>query len=94
MTRGSSWTRVTWLWKEKVTSTGSVAPSMGAALLGCGVAESGMWPSPAKSAEVGSMPTQPAPGTNTSVQACRSVKSSAGPLGPSRLSWSAASWTR
>ena len=62
MTRGSSWTRVTSLTKPNVTSTGSVAPSIGAALLGCGVALSGMWPSPANSALVGSMPTHPAPG--------------------------------
>ena len=62
MTRGSSWTRRTSLWKENVTSTGSVAPSIGAALLGWGVALSGMWPSPANRLEVGSMPTQPAPG--------------------------------
>ena len=42
VTRGSSCTRVTWLRKENVTSTGSVAPSIGAALLGWGVALSGM----------------------------------------------------
>ena len=63
MTRGSSWMRRTSLAKEKVTSTGSVAPSIGAALLGCGVALSGMWPSPANRPLVGSRPTQPAPGT-------------------------------
>ena len=30
---------------------------------GCGVADSGMWPSPANSDDVGSSPIQPAPGT-------------------------------
>ena len=94
MTRGSSWKRVTTLAKSSVTSQGSTAPLMGAADAGCGVADSGMWPSPAKRAEVGSSPIQPAPGTNTSAQACRSVKSAVGPLGPSSDSWSGASWTR
>ena len=35
---------------------------IGAAVAGCGVAAKGMCPSPAKSPEVGSSPTQPAPG--------------------------------
>ena len=48
---------------------------------GSGVAASGMCPSPANSPEVGSRPTQPAPGRYTSAQACRSVKSCAGPGG-------------
>ncbi len=94
VTRGSSWKRVTTLEKSRVTPLGSTSPLIGAALEGCGVADSGMCPSPANSAEVGSSPIQPAPGTNTSVQACRSVKSAAGPFGPSRLSWSEVSWTR
>ena len=33
--------------------------------------------------EVGSSPIQPAPGIYTSAQACKSVKSASGPLGPS-----------
>ena len=40
----------------------STAPVTGAALAGPGVAASGMWPSPARRPEVGSSPTQPAPG--------------------------------
>ena len=35
---------------------------VGAAAEGCGVQASGMWPSPASRPEVGSRPTQPAPG--------------------------------
>ena len=42
--------------------TGRSLPVIGAALAGCGVADSGMWPSPANSPDVGSRPTQPAPG--------------------------------
>ena len=62
MTRGSSWTRVTVLEKSRVDSAIPVAPVIGAAEDGCGVAASGMWPSPANSPEVGSSPIQPAPG--------------------------------
>ncbi|SHV83088.1 Uncharacterised protein [Mycobacteroides abscessus subsp. abscessus] len=94
VTRGSSCTRVTTLTKSRVDSQGSTAPVIGAADSGCGVADSGMWPSPASRPEVGSRPTQPAPGMYTSVQACRSVKSAAGPEGPSSASTSALSWTR
>ena len=43
-------------------ASGSCAPLMGAALDGCGVAASGMCPSPARRPEVGSRPIQPAPG--------------------------------
>jgi hypothetical protein len=71
---------VTVLLNENTVSTiGPVAPVIGAALDGSGVHESGMWPSPANRPDVGSRPTQPAPGTYTSAQACRSVKSSSGP---------------
>ena len=94
MTRGSSCTRVTTLEKSSVVSHGSVAPVIGAADAGCGVADSGMWPSPANSPDVGSSPIHPAPGMYTSVQACRSVKSAAGPDGPSSASTSEVSCTR
>jgi len=70
------------------SSHGSVAPVIGADDAVCGVADSGMWPSPAKRPDVGSSPIQPAPGTYTSAQACRSVKSAAGPDGPSSASTS------
>jgi hypothetical protein len=43
-------------------SQGRAAPEIGAALLASGVQASGMCPSPASSPEVGSSPTQPAPG--------------------------------
>ena len=56
---------------------------MGAAAEGAGVQASGIWPSPASRPEVGSRPIQPAPGKYTSHQACRSVKSTSVPLGPS-----------
>ena len=80
---------------EKVTTVGSVAPLIGAEDPGVGVAESGMWPSPANSPDVASSPIQPAPGTYTSAQACRSVKSALGPEGPPPVgAWSATSWTR
>jgi hypothetical protein len=94
VTLGSSWTRVTRLEKSNVVSHGSVAPVIGAADAGCGVADSGMCPSPANSAEVGSRPIQPAPGMYTSVHACRSVKSAAGPDGPSSALTSEVNWTR
>ncbi|TXT16196.1 MAG: hypothetical protein FD132_2946 [bacterium] len=86
--------RVTVFSKLKLTSQGSVAPVTGAALTGSGVQARGMWPSPANRPEVGSSPIQPAPGTKTSAQACRSVKSASGPEGPSRDFWSAVSCTR
>ena len=69
----------------------SVAPVIGAEDAGCGVADNGMWPSPANSPDVGSSPIQPAPGTYTSVQAWRSVKSAVGPDGPSSALTSATS---
>ena len=94
VTLGSSCTRVTVLEKSKLVSVGPVAPVIGAADDGCGVAASGMWPSPANSPEVGSSPIHPAPGMYTSVQACRSVKSAAGPDGPSRAGTSEVSCTR
>ena len=62
-----------------MTSHGSVAPEIGAAVAGCGVQTRGMWPSPASRPEVGSRPIQPAPGRYASAQACRSVKSASGP---------------
>ena len=86
--------RVTVLENSSTASHGSVLPVMGAALSGLGVAASGMWPSPANSPDVGSKPIQPAPGMYTSAQACRSVKSAAGPDGPSSALTSEASWTR
>ena len=49
-----SWWNSTWL--------GLTRPETGAADSGFGVAASGMCPSPANSPEVGSRPTQPAPG--------------------------------
>ena len=42
-----------------------------------------MCPSLTNNPEVGSKPTQPAPGKYTSTQACKSVKSCSGPEGPS-----------
>ena len=60
--RGSSWARRTVLANSIVVTDGSVAPVIAAADAGWGVAASGMWPSPANSAEVGSSPIQPAPG--------------------------------
>ena len=92
MTRGLSAIRTTVLAYDMEVSARSVAPVMAALEEGCGVAASGMCPSPANRADVASRPIQPAPGTYTSAQACRSVKSSLGPpvLSPS----SGASWTR
>ncbi len=63
VTRARSTTRVTLISKSNSLSTFSTAPVIGAALLGFGVAASGMWPSAASSPEVGSSPIQPAPGT-------------------------------
>ena len=71
------------MWCENSTSHSSTPPSTGAALEGSGVQASGIWPSPAIKPEVGSSPTQPAPGKKTSHQACRSVKSVSAPLGSS-----------
>ena len=62
VTRGASNTRCTAMWCENSTSHSSTAPLIGAALSGCGVQTSGMWPSPASSPDVGSSPIQPAPG--------------------------------
>ncbi len=94
MIRGVSASRTTELAYAIVVSARSVAPVIAALDAGCGVAASGMCPSPANSADVGSRPIQPAPGTYTSAQACRSVKSSVGPAGPSSGGTSGASWTR
>ena len=84
VTRGSSWMRVTVLENSKVdlARVGRAGRS-GARRAGRGVRASGMWPSPANRPDVGSSPIQPAPGMYTSAQACRSVKSASGPLGPS-----------
>ncbi len=54
--------RSTSLLKLNVTSQGPVAPVIGAAEIGLGVQARGMWLSPANRPEVGSRPTQPAPG--------------------------------
>ncbi len=62
VTRGSSWIRRTVLANSIVVVDRSVAPVIAALDDGCGVAASGMWPSPANRAEVGSSPIQPAPG--------------------------------
>jgi hypothetical protein len=62
VTRGVSDTRATLISNEKFVSAGSVVPVIGAAERWCGVAASGMWPSPASRPEVGSSPTHPAPG--------------------------------
>ena len=62
VTRGSSWIRRTELANAIVVSDRSVAPVIAADEAGCGVAASGMWPSPAYRAEVASSPIQPAPG--------------------------------
>ena len=62
VTRGDSTTRCTLIACSNVVSHSSSAPVIGAALTGCGVQASGMWPSPASKPEVGSRPTQPAPG--------------------------------
>ncbi|CKO85200.1 Uncharacterised protein [Mycobacterium tuberculosis] len=82
---------MTVLENSSTVSHTSVPPLMGAALAGWGVAASGMWPSPANSPDVGSSPIQPAPGMYASAHACRSVKSAAGPDGPSSASMSDAS---
>ncbi len=62
VTRGVSRSRAIDMAKSKVTSAGSAKPVIGAALPGAGVAASGICPSPASRPEVGSRPTQPAPG--------------------------------
>ena len=94
VTRGDSYTRVTVISCSNDTSHSSISPSTGAALVGCGVQASGMWPSPASRPEVGSKPIQPAPGRYTSHHACRSVKSTDVPLGPSSDFTSGVSWIR
>ena len=86
--------RVTRISCANVTSHSSTPPDTGAAELASGVAASGMCPSPASRPDVGSSPTQPAPGRYTSVQACRSVKSVSGPAGPSSDFTSGFSWIR
>jgi len=48
-----------------------------------GVQAKGICPSPANNPLVASNPIHPAPGINTSAQACKSVKSASGPDGPS-----------
>ena len=62
MTRGGVSSRRTVLECSNVTSHGSVVPEMGAADKGCGEHTKGRCPSPASRPEVGSRPTQPAPG--------------------------------
>jgi hypothetical protein len=62
VTRGASQTRSTRISWVNSTCAFSVAPVIGAALEGSGEQASGMWPSPANRPEVGSSPTQPAPG--------------------------------
>ena len=69
-------------------------PLMGAALNGSAAQASGMCPSLASRPEVGSRPTQPAPGKYTSAQACRSVKSADAPDGPSSDSTSGFNWIK
>src|SRR5664279_1311007 len=86
--------RRTTLEYSSVVCATPVDPVIAAAVLGCGVADSGMCPSPANSPDVGSIPIQPAPGMYTSAQACRSVKSAVGPDGPSSEAMSDVSWTR
>ena len=76
------------------TSLSSTPPLIGAALEGSGVQATGMWPSPAIKPDVGSNPTQPAPGRKTSHQACRSVKSTSVPDGPSNDFTSGRNWIR
>ena len=82
------------MWCSKVVSHSSSAPEIGAADDGSGEQASGMWPSPASRPEVGSKPIQPAPGRKTSHQACRSVKSTSVPDGPSSDFTSLLSWIR
>ena len=84
VTRGVSETRATLISNENFVSAGSTVPVIGAAERKCGVAASGIWPSPANRPEVGSSPIQPAPGMNTSAQACRSAPSCVGPGGRRR----------
>ncbi len=62
VTRGFSAIRATLIWYEKSTSQGSTSPLIGAAEWKCGVAASGMCPSPHSSPEVASSPIHPAPG--------------------------------
>ncbi len=70
VTRGSSWTRRTDMRKLNTSRQRSSLPVgvypklplMGAALVGSAAQASGRWPSPAARPEVGSKPTQPAPG--------------------------------
>ncbi|MNC55825.1 hypothetical protein D3C75_1053790 [compost metagenome] len=94
VTRGASQTRSMRISWENSHSHGSTPPLIGAAEDGSGLQASGMWPSPANRPEVGSRPIQPAPGRYTSHQACRSVKSTSVPDGPSRALTSAVSWIR
>jgi len=94
VTRVSSWSRVTVISCSISDLQSSMLPVTGAALVGIGLQLRGMWPSPAKRPDVGSRPTQPAPGRYTSVQAWRSVKSCSAPDGPSRDFSSALSWIR
>ena len=84
MTRGASLRRVTVIAWSNSTSAIDTLPLMGAAVAGSAAAATGRWPSAANMPEVGSSPTQPAPGRYVSTQACRSVKSRGGPAGPSR----------
>ncbi|MNL18969.1 hypothetical protein D3C87_1401420 [compost metagenome] len=94
VTRGASQIRSTDISWLNSHSHGSTKPLIGAAEDGSGLQANGMCPSPANSPEVASRPIQPAPGRYTSHQACRSVKSTSVPDGPSRLLTSAVSWIR
>ena len=62
VTRGASLRRVTVIVWTNSTSAGDTLPLMGAAVAGSAVAATGRWPSAANIPEVGSTPTQPAPG--------------------------------
>ena len=83
---GRSLIRVTSMRLISSERTSETDPITGAAPAGVDALASGMWPSPVSSPEVGSIPTQPAPGTYASAQACRSIVSAAPGLG--------SSWTR
>src|SRR5260221_13112609 len=88
------WKRLTFISWLNFDSHSSTAPVIGEALEGWGVHARGIWPSPANRLEVGSSPTQPAPGKYTSHHACKSVKSRVVPDGPSRDCTSGVNCTR
>ena len=60
--RGASRTRVTDISKPNSTSAKPAMPEIGAAERKCGVAATGICPSPVSMPEVASKPIQPAPG--------------------------------